>query len=227
MPADVPRMQHGTTVYYDPVQPNAKEAAQELRPLFGSHSQVAQMTTAIAALAKQAGNPLTVVAIGTSFTGKLNLPRLVKPPPRVPPQVSPGVAVTAPALHRIAGRAHFPLMVPHEIAQGSQLSQLEGARLFKPLNNQREAVLTFLMPNGIAYWQIEETTWNSAPILQNPTGQFSYHHQKFLLYTTGGAIQMVVLQTPKASYWVANTILNELSNSTMLAIAKSLRPLVR
>jgi hypothetical protein len=28
-----------------------------------------------------------------------------------------------------------------------------------------------------------------------------------------------------ATYWVVNTILNELSNSTMLAIARSLRPI--
>ena len=38
---------------------------------------------------------------------------------------------------------------------------------------------------------------------------------------------MVVLRTPKASYWVVNTILNQLSNSSMLAIAKSLAPLGR
>lgn len=183
------------------------------------------MTTAITNFASQAGNPLTVVTIGTSFNGQLNIPKPAKPPHQVPPQVSPGVSVTAAALHRIAGRAHFPLMIPHTIAQGSQLSQLEGARLFKPTPSEHEAVLSFVMPNGIAYWQIEETTWNTAPILQNPTGQFTYHHNKFLLYTTGGTIQMVVLKTPTASYWVVNTILNELSNSTMLAIAKSLQPL--
>jgi LCP family protein required for cell wall assembly len=225
VPANAPRAQRDTTVYYDLVQPNAKLAAQQLQPLFGAHSHVAQMTTAIAAFAQKAGSPLTVAAVGTSFTGKLNVPMSVKPPQQVPAQVSPGVAVTAAALHRIAGRAHFPLMLPHEIAQGSQLSQLEGVRLFKPAPNQHEAVLSFVMPNGIAYWQIEETTWNNAPILQNPTGQFTYHHNRFLLYTSGGTIQMVVLQTSKASYWVVNTILNELSNSTMLAIAKDLQPL--
>jgi hypothetical protein len=151
----------------------------------------------------------------------------VKPPPQQPPQVSAGAAMTAPALRRVYDEVHFPLMVPYRIAQGSTLSQAEGVRAFKPVKNQHEVALSFLMPNGIAYWQIEETTWNTAPILANPTGQFFYHHQKFLLYTTGGAIQMVVLETPRASYWVLNTILNELSNSTMIAIAESLKPLQR
>jgi hypothetical protein len=36
---------------------------------------------------------------------------------------------------------------------------------------------------------------------------------------------MVVLRTPRASYWVTNTLLDRLSNETMIAIAKGLRPL--
>ena len=36
---------------------------------------------------------------------------------------------------------------------------------------------------------------------------------------------MVVLRHAGASYWVVNTLLDELSNETMLAIAKGLQPL--
>jgi len=220
-------VQRDTTVYYDPVQPDAKQAAEQLTPLFGSHARIGQMTTVVAEYAKLAGNPMTVVGVGTRFSGKLTVAYRVKVPAKQPPQVSNGVSVAAPALRSVARKAHFPLMVPHRIAQYSTLSRLEGVRAFKPLKHQHEVSLQFVMPNGIQYWQIEETTWNSAPILAAPTGQFFYHHQKFLLYTTGGSIQMVVLITPKASYWVVNTILNQLSNSTMIAIAKSLKPLGR
>ena len=38
---------------------------------------------------------------------------------------------------------------------------------------------------------------------------------------------MVALRTARATYWVSNTILNELSNETMIAIAESLQPLRR
>jgi hypothetical protein len=38
---------------------------------------------------------------------------------------------------------------------------------------------------------------------------------------------MVVLETDEATYWVTNTVLDKLSNETMLEIAKSLRPLSR
>jgi hypothetical protein len=118
-------------------------------------------------------------------------------------------------------------MVPHKIAQYSQLSTAEGVRGFKPIGHQHEVVLTFEVGQTYKYWQIEESTWNSAPILQNPSYTFTKRGQKFQVYTTGGAIQMVALRTQGATYWVVNTILNELSNKTMLAIAESFRPLRR
>ncbi|HET7352655.1 MAG TPA: LCP family protein [Gaiellaceae bacterium] len=225
--ANAPAVEHDTTVYYNPVQPNALQAAQQLRPLFGTHSHVAQMTTNIASFARQAGNPLTVVTVGTSFGGKLTLPHRVKLPPKLPPAVSDGVSVTAHALRSVRFKAHFPLRVPHRIARYARLSDQEGVRVFKPLKNRHEVVLSFVMPDGIEYWQIEETDWSTAPILANPTRTFIHHGEKFQVYTTGGAIQMVVLRTPKASYWVMNTILNQLSNSTMIAIAESLQPIGR
>ena len=36
---------------------------------------------------------------------------------------------------------------------------------------------------------------------------------------------MVAFEENGAVYWVSNTLLNELSNETMLAIAKGLKPL--
>ena len=225
--ANAPKVRRDTIVYYDPVQPNAQQAAQQLRPLFGSDTQVKQMTTVISGFASRAGNPLTVVAVGTSFPGTLVVPKPPKVLPKQPPQVSAGAAMTAQPLRQVYDEVHFPLMVPHLIAQSSTLSQDHGVRAFKPLKNQHEVALTFNVAGGDEYWQIEESTWNSAPILQNPTGTIPYRGGKLLLYSTGGNLQMVALRTPRATYWVSNTILNQLSNSTMIAIAKSLRPLRR
>jgi hypothetical protein len=135
--------------------------------------------------------------------------------------------MTAPALRSVYDRVHFPLMVPHKIAQYAQLSSDEGVRGFKPVKHQHEVALTFVMPNGTEYWQIEESTWNTAPVLENPTGHIYFHGRKFQIYSTGGAIQMVALPTKRGTYWVVNSILNQLSNSTMIAIAESFRPLRR
>jgi LCP family protein required for cell wall assembly len=224
---NAPKVQRDTIVYYDVAQPNAKQAALQIRPLFGSHARVEQMTGPIAGFAKLAGNPLTVVTVGTSFSGTLVIHRPPKVQPKTPPQVSNGAAMTAPALRRVYDQVHFPLMVPHQIALSAQLSSDEGVRAFQPVRNQHEVALTFVMPNGLEYWQVEESTWNGAPILQKPSFTLVHHGQKYLVYTTGGAVQMVALRTPRATYWVSNTILNELSNATMIAIAESLKPLRR
>ena len=42
------------------------------------------------------------------------------------------------------------------------------------------------------------------------------------LYYNGPKLHMVVLNTPKGRYWVVNTLLDRLSNETMIAIAKGL-----
>jgi hypothetical protein len=184
--------------------------------------------TAIGDIAARAGDPLTVVAVGTSFPGKLVVHKPPKVQPKLPPQVSSnGATMTAPGLRQVYDEVHFPLMVPHKIAVGSVLSDSAGVRGFKPLKNQHEVALTFQVGQTYEYWQIEESTWKSAPILDNPSFTLVHKGQKYLVYTTGGAVQRIALVTPQATYWVSNTILNELSNSTMLAIAESLRPLRR
>jgi LCP family protein required for cell wall assembly len=226
-PANAPSVTPRTVVYYDPVQPNAKDAALELAPLFGSATRVTQMTSAIAPFATQAHNPLTVVAVGTRFNGKLHIPRVVKPVGHggTPPQVVPGIPVTLSAVRAANGPAHFPLMIPGRVAVGSALSSDEGSRLFRPLRGRQELALTFNVNGGSEYWQIEESDWGSAPILQNPTSHIVHGGKTYYLYTSGGQVQMVALRSGHAVYWVTNSILNELSNSTMIAIAESLRPL--
>ena len=226
VPANAPKVRSASVVYYDPVQPNAKTAASELAPLLGTHTKVAAMTQAIAGYAQQAGNPLVVAAVGTSFSGTLAPPPTkAKIPPRQPPQVSPGLPVTLTALKRVARSVPFPVLAPHEVAQGATLSTQEGVRVFRPLEHRRTICLTFAMPNGLEYWQIQETNWNSAPILASPTKVLHPRGREIDLYTTGGQIQMVVVRLKNSTYWVVNTILNELSNSTMLKIAESLQPI--
>ena len=174
--ANAPRVASNTTVYYDPVQANAQQAAQQLRPLFGPHARVKQMTPLISSFAGRAGNPLTVVTVGTSFPGTLTIPKPPKVEPKTPPQVSEGQGMTAPRLRQVYDEVHFPLMVPHKIAQYSELSSVEGVRAFKPLKNQHEVALTFEVGQTYEYWQIEESTWKSAPILQNPS--FTLIHKR-------------------------------------------------
>jgi hypothetical protein len=115
-------------------------------------------------------------------------------------------------------------MAPSVVHSASRLTQYEPLRVFKPYPHKKEVVLTYVTGAGNIYWQIIETNWTSAPILRKPTGKVTLKGRKFQLFTNGGHIHMVVLRRGDASYWVVNTLRDELSNETMLAIAKGLRP---
>ncbi|MGH3049054.1 MAG: LCP family protein [Gaiellaceae bacterium] len=224
--ANAPTQTFGTTIYFDPVQANAKQAATQLQVLFGQHVRIAPFSASIASLAQAAGDPLTVVAFGTAWDGTLTPPPApAETPAAQPPSVADGVSVTQYQLQQVASKVPFRILMPGEVAAGSRLASDEGVRPYRPLGDQHALAMTFSMPNGITYWQIEESTWNSAPILAKPTGKRTLDGRRFDLYTTDGHIHMVVLRTPKVSYWVVNSLRDELSNETMLAIAKSLRPL--
>ncbi len=227
IPANAPSQTHNTVVYYDPSQANGQKAAEELAPLFGPHNRVAAMTAAIASYAQKAGNPLTVVAIGTAYHGKLKLPHTGGPSrgSTANAQVEDGIGMTLPAVRSENGPAHFPLMVPHKVAIGSSISTDMGIRLFHPLHGKQELVLTFNLNGGVEYWQVEESSWASAPILASPTKRFTYSGRQYEEFTSGGQIQIIAVRYGKNVYWVQNTILNSLSNATMIAIAESLRPL--
>ena len=78
---------------------------------------------------------------------------------------------------------------------------------------------------GNEYWGVQETDWNGAPALADRSFRHDLGGREFDLYYSGSQLHMVVLQQDGASYWVVNTLLDSLSNETMLAIAKGLKPL--
>ena len=226
--ADAPNQNYYSTyVYYDAVQPNARRAGDQLKAVFGTHTLVAPLPPELAVYAQQAGNPLTVVVVGSSFGGELVNPlaHVVPVAPPQPPAVRTDPGATLAPLEEVRSKVPFRIMLPHVIESSSNLAQLEPVRVFKPAPHQHELVLTFVTGAGNVYWQIIESDWASAPILRHPTDHISRGGRQLDLYTTGGNIHMVVLREGGRTYWVVNTLRDELSNETMLAIAKGLEPL--
>jgi polyisoprenyl-teichoic acid--peptidoglycan teichoic acid transferase len=46
--------------------------------------------------------------------------------------------------------------------------------------------------------------------------------RKYLLYYNGDRLRLVAWKTPRAAYWVSNTLLQTLSEGEMLGVARSL-----
>jgi LCP family protein required for cell wall assembly len=226
--ADAPTASYYSNyVYFDSVQPNARRAAAQLKETMGPNTKVAPLPPEISPYAQQSGNPLTVVVVGTAFGGELVDPKahVVATPVHQPPAVRSDPGATLGPLRDVRARVPFRVMVPHVVHSASRLTGYEPVRVFKPVSGRHELVLTFVTGAGNVYWQIIQTDWTSAPILRKPTGKVTLKGRRFQLFTNGGHIHMVVLRQGAASYWVVNTLRDELSNETMLAIAKGLRPL--
>jgi LCP family protein required for cell wall assembly len=218
---------YNTTIYYDTVQPHAKAAAQELRAAFGTHAAIAPLPPELTGFAQQANNPLTVVVVGSSFNGELTNPQAhVTPTPTFqPPAVSKDPGLTLPYIEQVRSKLPFRPLVPTVVEQSSRLSSLDGVRAFKPVPHKHELVLTFHTAAGNVYWQVIETDWTNAPILRHATGHETIKGRSYDLYTTGGNIHMIAMRQGGATYWVVNTLRDELSNETMIAIAKGLQPI--
>ena len=61
------------------------------------------------------------------------------------------------------------------------------------------------------------------PILDNPTDERIIGGRKFRRYFAGKKIKLMAWETPKAVYWVSNTLSLKLTNRQMIEIARSLK----
>ena len=83
--------------------------------------------------------------------------------------------------------------------------------------------------NGIGqFWGIQGTSWKNPPLLDGPTATKTLKGgRKLLLFGDGKRLRFVGFKTSKGSYWVSNTLSEDLDNRTMVAMAASLVPLAR
>jgi hypothetical protein len=118
----------------------------------------------------------------------------------------------------------FPLLVPTVLERTSFPVRQTPVRVYK-MAGGRPAVRMVFANGALEYWGVQMTNWADAPILADPNETVTLSGRRFELHYSGPKLHMVVLRERGATYWVVNTLLNTLSNETMLAIAKGLKPL--
>jgi LCP family protein required for cell wall assembly len=207
-------------VYYDASQPLAQRGARQLSSLLGS-AAVQAMPPAIAPLANGA---MDVIVLGQTYPGNLPAAPVDRTPKHQPPNVTPNPSLARPLLLRVRRRVPFRLEVPTLIERSSTLDYEEPMRFYK-IKGDHGAVRLVFKTGANEYWGIEETDWADAPVLNERNFLRHFGHREFDLYYNGSNLHMVVLRDNGATYWVVNTLLDSLSNETMLAIARGLRPL--
>jgi LCP family protein required for cell wall assembly len=73
------------------------------------------------------------------------------------------------------------------------------------------------------YYGVQGTTWKAPPILDNPTDQVRMRKRTYQRYFDGRRIRLIAWKTPKAVYWVSNTLSQKLTNKQMMDVARSLQ----
>ncbi len=222
LPANAPSFDYfRTKVYYDKSRRGAQAAAKKVANLFAS-AELAPLPRPISQLAN--GAMLTVV-VGQTFHGSLASAPVDSTPKRERPNITYGPNAALDELRERRKRVDFPLMVPTVIERSSWIDSQMPARMYwiDPDEKHKAVRLVYRMGSN-EYWGVQQTDWDDAPILADKSLTRHIGGRTYDLYYDGAKLHMVVLRTPKASYWVINTLLDRLSNETMLAIAKGLKP---
>ena len=223
LPGNAPSFDYfRTKVYFDRRQRGAREAGQKVANLFAS-AELESLPRPISQLAN--GAMLTIV-VGQTFHGSLAAAPIDQTPKRERPAVVYGPNASIEELRERRARVPFPLMVPTVIERSSWSDSELPARMYwmDPDEKHKAVRLVYRMGSN-EYWGVQMTSWKDAPVLADKSLTRRIKGRVYDLYYNGPKLHMVVLKTPKADYWVINTLLDRLSNETMLAIAKGLKPI--
>jgi hypothetical protein len=170
---------------------------------------------------------MLVVVLGQTFHGRLASAPIDQTPQREPANVVSGASAAVDLLRQYRNEIDFPLMVPTRIERSSWVDREMPIRTYwiDPEKKHRAVRLTYRLGNE--YWGVQMTDWADAPVLSGRNFVRKIGGRRYELYYNGPRLHMVVLQTDGATYWVVNTLLDRLSNETMIAIAKGLHPLAK
>jgi len=225
IPANAPTFAYfRTKIYFDPHQKGAKEAARKVAGLFGS-ADVQKATPAIKALANDA---MLTAVVGQTFHGTLAAAPVDETPKRQPANVVPGASASLDLLRQRQSKVDFPLMVPTVLERSSWIDRERPIRLYRfdDKDKHKTVRLTYKMGSN-DYWGVQESNWADAPVLGSRNFTRNIGGRSYELFYNGPNLHMVVLNRKGSTYWVVNTLLDRLSNETMLAIAKGLRPIAK
>jgi polyisoprenyl-teichoic acid--peptidoglycan teichoic acid transferase len=129
--------------------------------------------------------------------------------------VQAGAGVTLPALY------------PTLRLQGSVFAGPPRVYKLRGSDGKTYGAYRMVLQNDVAgeYYGVQGTTWKDAPILEGVTERRKIGRRTYELVPDGDRVRLVAWRTPKAVYWVSNTLLLTLSDKQMMAIARSVRSL--
>jgi LCP family protein required for cell wall assembly len=211
-----------TRIYYDSAAARSKDAAKQVAKLFVS-ARTGPMTPRLSLYANGAK---LVVVVGKTYIGSLVGSSPSAPPPQhEPPHTISNSSASRSLMRAIRHKLPFQVEYPTVIDSGSSVDPEPPNPRVYTLQGHKMARLVFSTGTLGQFWGIQETNWTGAPALSEKNFVRHFGRRAFEFFYSGSHLHMVVLQENGATYWVVNTLDDALSNETMIAIARGLRPL--
>jgi LCP family protein required for cell wall assembly len=138
--------------------------------------------------------------------------------------VAPGQLARARAL---ASNLPFPLEYPRVQDRGgaSVPPVLRGYLIHAPDGSAYPIYVAVFYAGQLGnYYDVQGTTWTTAPIFQSPDQTVTVGGRTYSLYYEGSHLRLVSWFEHGAAYWVRNSLTDALGNGEMLAIAEQTRP---
>jgi LCP family protein required for cell wall assembly len=125
---------------------------------------------------------------------------------------------------KLAAALPFPVYFPKAIVTGGQLLP-EHTRAYDIYDRGRHRYRAYRIvikaPGLGQYYGVEGMNWTGPPILDNPSERRRIGSKTFELFYNGSHLRLVAWRTPKAVYWVANSLQQTIGNRQLLAIART------
>jgi LCP family protein required for cell wall assembly len=134
---------------------------------------------------------------------------------------------------RRAGRG-FPVFYPTRLPAGAVYVEnnvyehLQNPRVYRVKGTDGHSrlayvtVLAIQMSDGIHYFDVQGLQgWSDPPILDRPSLTETVHGREYQIYVAGDRVKMVAWHRGDNTYWIANTLLQELTNDQMMGMARS------
>lgn len=147
-------------------------------------------------------------------------------PPGLIPAKAEGETVAVPVKAKLAMPVYYMAARVASGGYASGESDYPAGRAYKirDRSKNRYDAYRLVLKTGETgqYYGVQGTTWKAPPILDNPTTKMRMRGRTYELFGDGTRLRLVAWRTPRAVYWVSNTLSETLTNRQMLALARSL-----
>ncbi|HXC45959.1 MAG TPA: LCP family protein [Solirubrobacteraceae bacterium] len=127
-----------------------------------------------------------------------------------------------------APRLPFPLEVPQYQKTTAEASpdELKLYGIQSPNGRHHYPSYVIVVDDGELgqYYDIQGSTWTGLPLLSDPSQSVRIGSRTYSLYYDGEHIKTVAWREGRGVYWIENTLTYSLSPETMVAIARTTRP---